>query len=157
MGTLFAVLVLIILATVINFLQGFILNIAGLPGALLAGMPGKRSKMQFRLGTLISAIGQAYVYFAYIAFVVSWTRNTTRRDDIISFIIWGAAFIACILPLWKYLIAARIEAKESEFSNAQTEALHLVFILAFIAFFAFALLPATIETAWSWVPEGIGL
>ena len=157
MGTLIAIVALLILGGIINFIQGFILNIAGLPGALLAGKPKSRSKSQFIFGTLISAMGQGYIYLAYIAFVVNWTRNTTSQDNVVSLIVWPIAFAACLLPLWKNLIVARIEAREIEFSNAQVEALHLVVILAFIAFFAFTFAPFTIKSLWWWVPDGIGL
>jgi len=73
MKTLFTIGVLIVLAIIANFAAVFVLNIAGLPGALLAGKLEKRSKGQFIYGSVISAIGQSFVYLAYTAFIVNWT------------------------------------------------------------------------------------
>ena len=58
MKTLFSIVVLGIFGIVANFVAVFVLNIAGVPGALLAGKPGKRSKSQFISGSIVSAIGQ---------------------------------------------------------------------------------------------------
>ena len=82
MKTLFSVAVLIILAVIVNFVAVFVLNFAGLPGALLAGKPGKRSKWQFIFGFIISAIGQSFAYLAYTAFIVNWTMLATSKQDV---------------------------------------------------------------------------
>jgi hypothetical protein len=73
MKTIFTLGLLILYAVVANFLTVFVLNIAGLPGAFLAGKPGFRSRSQFIIGSVVSALGQSFVYLAYTAFIVSWT------------------------------------------------------------------------------------
>ena len=151
MKTLFSIVVLIILGIIINFVAVFVLNFAGLLGALLAGKPGKRSKGQFIFGSIISAIGQSFVYLAYTAFVVNCTMLAISKQGV-SFIIWPIAFLAVVLPLWFNLIHARVEAKEMEHASAQTEALHITFFLSLIGFFIFAFIPKVMEIIYSWIP-----
>ena len=149
MKTLFSIVVLIILGVIVNFFAVFILNFAGLPGALLAGKPGKRSKGQFIFGSIISAIGQSFVYLAYTTFVVNWTMLAISKQDV-SFIIWPIAFLAVVLPLWFNLIHARAEAKEDGyFTNAQIEALHITFLLTLVGFFVFAFIPKVMEIIYN--------
>ena len=151
MKTLFSIVFLIIFGAIANFLIVFILNFAGVPGALLAGKPGKRSKGQFVFGSVISSIGQSFVYLAYTAFIVNWTILAVSKQNV-SFIIWPIAFLAVILPLWFNLIRARVEAKEMEHASAQTEALHITLLLIFIGFFIFAFIPKIMEIIYNWVP-----
>ena len=151
MKTLFSIVVLIILGVVVNFVAVFVLNFAGLPGAFIAGKAGKRSKGQFIFSTVISAIGQSYVYLAYTAFIVNWTMLAISKQGV-SFVIWPIAFLAVILPLWINLIHARVEAKEMEYASAQTEALHITVLLTLIGFFIFAFIPRVMEIIYNWVP-----
>ena len=151
MKTLFSITVLVILGIIVNFVAVFVLNFAGLPGALLAGKPGKRSKGQFIFGSIISAIGQSFVYLAYTAFIVNWTILATSKQGV-SFIIWPIAFLVVVLPLWLNLTHARVEAKEMQHASAQTEALHITFLLTLIGFFIFAFIPRIMEIIYNWVP-----
>lgn len=151
MKTLFSITVLVILGIIVNFVTVFVLNFAGLPGALLAGKPGKRSKEQFIFGSIISAIGQSFVYLAYTAFIVNWTILATSKQGV-SFIIWSIAFLVVVLPLWLNLTHARVEAKEMQHASAQTEALHITFLLTLIGFFIFAFIPRIMEIIYNWVP-----
>lgn len=151
MKTLFSIVVLVVLGVIANFVIVFILNIAGVPGALIAGKPEKRSKGQFIFGSVIAAIGQSYVYLAYTAFVVNWTMLAIFKQGI-SFIIWPIAFLAVTVPLWVNLIRARVEASEIKHANAQTEGLHITFLLTLIGFLIFAFIPKVMKIIYSWVP-----
>jgi len=151
MKTLFTIGVLIVLAIIANFAAVFVLNIAGLPGALLAGKLEKRSKGQFIFGSVISAIGQSFVYLAYTAFIVNWTMLAISIQGV-SFITWPIAFLAVIAPLWMSLIRARVEDKENKHANPQVEALHITLILVLIGFFVFAFVPKIMEVIYNWVP-----
>ena len=151
MKTLISIAILILMGIIVNFIAVFVLNIVGVPGALIAGKPGKRSKSQFVFGSIVSAIGQSFVYLAYTAFVVNWTRLAISYQGV-SFVIWPIAFLAIIIPIWINLIHARVEAKEMEHTNAQTEALHLTVLLTLIGFFIFAFIPRVMEVIYSWVP-----
>ena len=152
MKTLFTIGLLVVFGVISNFLVVFILNIAGLPGAFLAGRPGQRSRWQFILGSTVSAIGQSYVYLAYTAFIVSWTAGAAGRDDVVAFIAWPVAFLAVFFPIWLNLGRARAEANVMQHANVQTDALHLTFLVSLLAFIVFALLPVTMQPAWGWIP-----
>lgn len=152
MKTLFSIVMLIVYGGIATFLSLFLLNIAGLPGALLAGRPGKRSKGRFIFGSIISALGQSYVYLAYIAFIVNWTMLAARRNDVVGFLLWPFAFLVVLIPIWVTLIRARVEDQEQKSANPQVEALHLTVIVALIGFFVFAFVPMVMRVAWGWIP-----
>lgn len=152
MKTLFTIILLLVFAGVAGFVATFALNLAGIPGALLAGRPGERSVSRFRTGSIFSALGQSYVYLAFVAFIVSWTMAAAARDDVVGFIVWPFAFGAVVWPVYSNLIRARVEARESEHANPQVEAIHLTFFAAVIGFFLFVFVPAAIKALWGWVP-----
>jgi len=152
MKTVFSIVMLIVFGAIASFLSVFLLNIAGLPGALLAGTPGKRSKRLFIFGSIVSALGQSYIYLAFTAFIVNWTMLAARRDDIVGFLVWPFAFFVVLIPIWLTLIRARAEAREQKSANAQVEALHLTVIAALLGFFVFAFAPIVMKAVWGWVP-----
>jgi hypothetical protein len=49
MKTIGSALLLVVFGVIASFLAGIVLNIAGLPGTLLAGTPGHRSKRRLNL------------------------------------------------------------------------------------------------------------
>lgn len=151
MKTLFTLGLLVIYAIVANFLAVFLLNIAGLPGALLAGKPGIRSKAQFVFGSVVSALGQSFVYLAYTAFIVNWTMLAISIQKV-SIIAWPFAFLAVVLPLWLNVIRARSENRELGEASAQVEALHITLLLTLLGFFSFAFFPSIMKTVYDWVP-----
>ena len=157
MKTIGSALLLVVFGVVANFLAGFLLNIAGLPGALLAGTPGHRTKQRFKFGAAIAAVGHSYLYLAYVAFIVNWTMRAARRDDVpLSFVLWPIAFFAVMIPIYVNWIRARVEAKEvlreTGFANPQVDGLQYSLVTTFIAFFVFAFAPNVMRLAWAWVP-----
>ncbi|MES2291428.1 MAG: hypothetical protein V4530_17015 [Pseudomonadota bacterium] len=151
MKTLFTVGLLVVFTIVANFLTVFLLNLAGVPGALVAGKPEKRGKVQFVAGSLVSALGQSLVYLGYVAFVVNWTRVAISVQNV-SVMVWPVAFLAVMLPIWINLIRARLEAREASFANPQVEALHITTLVALLGFFLFAFVPNAIEPVYGWLP-----
>ena len=151
MKTVFTMGLLIVFAIVANFLMLFLLNLAGLLGALAAGKPGMRSKKQFIAGSLLAAVGQSLVYLGYVAFVVNWTRLAISIQDV-NVIAWPVAFLAVMFPIWLNLIRARVEAREASFRNPQVGALHITTLIALLGFFVFAFVPRAIEAVYGWIP-----
>lgn len=147
--TLFAVGELIVFGVIASFVSVFILNIAGVPGALIAGTARKRSKPQFVFGSIVSALGQSYVYLAFTAFTVNWTGLAVSEQG---FVVWPVAFCAVMIPMWRTLIRARVEAREQEDANPQVEALHLTIVITLVTFFVFTFAPSLMKSAWGWVP-----
>lgn len=152
METLLSIFLLVVFGVIANFISAFVLNIAGLPGALLAGTPGKRSKSQFILSSIVAAVGQSYVYLAYEAFIVNWTVLAVEREGVLGFLIWPVAFFAAFLPMWVNLIRARLEDRESKHANPQVEALHITTFIAFVGFFVFSFIPSVMRFGWGWLP-----
>lgn len=157
MKTIFSIVLLAIFGIAASFLALFALNIAGLPGALLAGKPGKRSKLQFKFGSAVAALGQSYLYLAYVAFIVNWAMRAARRDDVVfGFLLWPVALLAVLIPIWINFIRGRVEAKEvmqqTGHANPQVEALQYTVMTAFIGFFLFAFVPSVMRLGWFWVP-----
>lgn len=151
MKTLFSIGLLAVYAVAAGWAAVFVLNIAGLPGAIAAGKAGARSKNRFIFGSFVSAFGQSAVYLAYTIFIVNWTRLAINYQKC-SIVLWPFAFLAVILPLWGNLIHARVEDRENDHANPQVEALHLTFIATLIAFFVFAFFPSVGTTIYGWVP-----
>jgi len=152
MKTLFSIVILVVFGVIANFLSVFLLNIAGLPGALLAGQRAKSSKGRFIFGSIMSALGQSYVYLAFVAFIVNWTMGAGRREDVVGLLLWPFAFLAVFIPMFLTYGRAREEAQEQGSINAQVEGLGFTFIVALIGFFVFAFVPIVMRTAWGWVP-----
>jgi hypothetical protein len=82
-------------------------NIAGLPGALIAaGVSDPREcrsaagMIRFTVGVLVSAFGQSYVYLAFVASVVNFTKFYTQSEGVIGPVVWPVAFIAAFFPLY---------------------------------------------------------
>jgi hypothetical protein len=152
MKTIFVILILLAAGLFTKLLWVVALNLAGLPGALAAGQPGLRSKHRFIFGSLISALGQSYLYLAYIALIVSWTRLSAEHQDVTGWIVWPFAFFAVVVPILSSLFTAKAEAAELAHANPQVEALHLTVIVSLLGFVAFAAFPKLARTFWAWVP-----
>lgn len=153
--TLFAIGILIFWGMVVCGVGGwFALNLAGLPGALLAGRPGRRSKRRFISGSIVSGLGQSYVYLASVAFIVNWTRGVVRWQPVSGFLLWPIAFLAAILPIHIIYIRAKAEFDQEQlpFGNPQVEGLAMTLVMAIVVFFVFAFAPSVIGVGWSWVP-----
>ena len=152
MKTAVSIAILVAFGIGAQFLAIFVVNLAGAPGALLAGTPGARSKGRFVAGSLISALGQSYVYLAFVAFVVNWTKLACHREDVFGILLWPAAFLVCFVPIYICLIRGRVETREQGHANAQVEALHITVLLTLIGFIVFAFLPSVIKFGWPWIP-----
>lgn len=152
MKTIISVIFLSVCGFVANFAAVFILNFVGLFGPLIAGRSAKRVGWRYFLGTLVSILGQSYVYLSFIAFIVNWTRLAATRGDVWGFVLWPFAFFAAILPIWFTMGRALSEARADKTNNPQIEALPITFFISLISFFVFALFPAIISFGWDWVP-----
>jgi hypothetical protein len=150
--TVVSIAILVGFGIAAKFLAMFVVNLAGAPGAILGGVPGVRSKGRFVVGSLISALGQSYVYLAFVAFVVNWTKLASHREDVFGIFHWPVSFLVCFVPIYSCLIRGRVEATEQGHANAQVEALHITVLLTLIGFFVFTFVPSAIRLGWPWVP-----
>jgi hypothetical protein len=153
MKTIFAAVVLVVLGIVANFLSIWVLNVAGLPGALIAVAPSKASKGRAILAIVLTILGQSYVYLAYTAFIVNWTSTASARSDVpMGFLLWIPALLVVIFPIWWMMGSSSERAKARGFVSVQDEAVGITFLIVILGFILFAFIPSLIKLGWGWVP-----
>lgn len=151
MQTLIDCAILIGGAFIFNFISIFLLNLGGLPGGLI-GKGSTSKSSQFAIGTLVSIIGQSYIYLSYTALIVSWTISRIDGGHSIKYIIWVVAFFASLLPIANNYNTAVKEAIQDNYINPQVKALKYTQAIALLGFFIFALAPARMKPLWEWIP-----
>jgi hypothetical protein len=113
MKTLFAIGMLIIFGIGAGILSVWVLNIAGIPGALLAMDYVKSNNVRKALAVIVVVLGQSYVYLAYVSFIVNWTMKASMRDDVpLGFLLWIPAFLTVFIPVWLCMVRGRAEARK---------------------------------------------
>ena len=151
MQTLIDCAILIGGAFIFNFISPFILNIGGLPGALV-GRGATPNSSQFAIATIASAIGQSYIYLCYTALIVSWTISRIEGGHGIKYIIWVVAFFVNIIPIGLNYSNAVKESIEDNYINPQVKGLKYTQLIALLGFFIFALAPMRMKPLWEWIP-----
>lgn len=154
MATLYSIFLLIVFGLIAWRAGIIVLNIAGFPGALLVMKEKMRSNFLIAVGSIISTLGQSYIYLAYMAFVISWTASRISTYDLPKIPIWIFAFMATIFPVIGFNSAAQHEQRESgsAFTNPQVLAIGLTSFISFVCFFVFVFVPNAMTSLWSWVP-----
>lgn len=155
MKTLFAVGFLAIAAIVASFLFVFLLNIAGLPGALIAPRTQQEVSARWFAGFIVALLGQSFVALAYVAFIVNWTQLGILHQGLSSWLLWPVTFVAVALPMWQTYSLATREAKQDgyfELRHVQLDALGWTTFIAVAGFLVFALFPTVMRSAYPWVP-----
>ena len=89
-----------------GFVSIFLLNLAGLPGALRAELPRHGTRYRVLLGAGVATLGQSYVYLEFVAFVVNWTRLAAARPDILGLVLWPVAFLVIVIQVWHNMMRA---------------------------------------------------
>jgi hypothetical protein len=158
MKTLLVIVPLIISSVVAWKVSLFVLNVAGLPGALIArGTSDKfesiAATLRFFVGVIISTVGQSYVYLAFVALIVNFTKSEVQGGGVFGPVLWPIAFIASFAPVFLCTAAAIFEAGGGAW-NVQVAALCFTEVLAVIAFFLFVFFPSLITLGWLWIPYG---
>ncbi|MHA6316518.1 hypothetical protein ACXYN8_02515 [Altererythrobacter sp. CAU 1778] len=149
---IFSLILLAVMAAIATFALVFVLNIVGLPGALIARNEPRASSLKWWIGFLIATIGQYYLAASYVAFVVNWTKLGIEHQDLNAWLFWPLAFLASVLPLTATYKAALREAREHNSSNVSLDALGWATLLAIPSFFVFLFFPQFLSAAFSWVP-----
>jgi hypothetical protein len=158
MKTLLAIVPLIISSVVAWKVSLFVLNVAGLPGALIArGTSDKfestAEALRFSVGVIISAVGQSYIYLAFVTFIVNFTKFEVHDGGVFGFVVWPIAFIASFAPVYLCAAAAIFETRGGAW-NVQVMAIGITEWLSVIAFFLFVFFPSLITPGWPWIPYG---
>jgi hypothetical protein len=162
MTTMGFIVILIISSAVAWRLSLTVLNIAGLPGALIAwGASDTISNksqsvgraLRFAAGVIVSALGQSYIYLAFVAVIVNVTRLAVHDHGAFGPVLWPVAFIAAFIPIYFCTAAGVGEAAtgQSEW-NPQVYGIFYSEVLAVIGFFVFTFFPNVIALGWPWLP-----
>lgn len=149
---LFAIGYLAIAAIIASFLFTFILNLAGLPGALIARNQPRAQSWRWFLGFSIAVVGQLYLAAAYVAFIVNWTSLGIQHQGLAAWLFWPIAFLASIFPVFSNYSSAVREADEDNSSNVALDALGWTMMLSVPIFFVFVFAPIVMHFAFTWIP-----
>jgi hypothetical protein len=155
MKTLISVAILFGFAAAATFGFLFVLNIAGMPGAFIAGKVQRGFSWRWFFGFLVATIGQSYVSLAYTAFIVNWVSLAVSKQGLNAPAVWAAAFFAVAFPICKTYLGAAIEAKQDGYfhlQHAQLDALGWTTLLTILGFIIFALVPSLMHPLYGWVP-----
>ena len=155
MSTIVGVLTLVAFGVLALLVAMFGVSFAGVPGALIAGASGHRSKGRFVVGCIFSVLAQSYLYLAVTGIIVGWTQFALRRDHAIPWLLWPVAFLAVMLPLSITLSSARLSARKAEspeYATPLVVALDLTVVITFIGFLTFAFAPSVMRVGWGWLP-----
>ena len=154
MTTIFTILILILTYGVFSRLIGvFILNIVGLPGALLGRNSIRIREPKYIFGVIVSAIGHIYISLSYVIYVITWTRHRVSNDGFSKYLIWFFCLVACVGAIQKIYDTAKKEAAEfpTGYENPQILSLLVTEVISFFSFFLFVFYPDAINPLWTWV------
>jgi hypothetical protein len=154
MNTVLTILFFVVLYAVISrFLGVLVLNIAGLPGALIARGATQRTAPRYITGLVVSTIGQAYIYLAFMVYIINWTRTQVDPESYSKYLVWFFCALATVGAVQQMHMQASKERKENPSTslNPQVQALFVTEVLSLLGFFAFVFFPGLTEPLWSWV------
>ena len=155
MITIVEVLTLVVFGVLALVVAMFGVNFVGIPGMLIAGATGHRSKGRFIVGCIVSVLAQSYLYLAVTGFIVSWTQFTLRREHAVSWLLWPVAFLAVMLPLSATISSARISVRTAKYPDYVVHGLitlDITIVITFIGFLVFAFIPCVMRVGWGWLP-----
>jgi hypothetical protein len=133
MSTIVAIIVLVLITGVAVYLSPIVLNIAGLPGAMIGRAPEMRMS-----GVGVAITGHLVVYAPYVLFIVTWTHSSIASGQVFAPILWLFAFFASVAPISICTGAARHEARETGVVNTLVRAIQISYLAALGLFFFLA-------------------
>jgi len=148
MSTLIVVGILIVIGFSGQWLWLTVLNLAGIPGALIGGGGGRARGI---FGIMLAVLGQSYVYLGFVAVVVIWTKYYIHQKDLVEFFVWPASFFACVYPIYMCAAAAEGERSRRRGSGVQTVAVVSSQFIAAIGFLVFVFVPSVVLAGWPWI------
>lgn len=156
MKTFLIIILYLIVGSIAGKLVSILANLAGGLGSIVGSL-GKPHKVSgFRRGVAIfcCTIMQAYVFLAWMAFVISYTILVNRHQPVVHWLVWIVAFSAAVSPL---AFSTRMSALEERANPALKNtipsiSLNMNCILDGLCFFLFAFIPILMLYGWSWVP-----
>jgi len=154
MKAFFTILIFILIYGAVSRLIGvFILNIVGLPGALIARNSISKREPKYILGVVVSALGHIYVYLSFMIYLITWTRLRVDSDGFSKYLIWFFCMVASVGAIQQIYDTAKKEATElpTGFENPQILSLLVTEVISFFSFFLFVFYPDIMNPLWTWV------
>jgi hypothetical protein len=154
MKTFLTILILIIIYGVVSRLIGvFVLNIAGLPGALIGRNSISKREPKYIFGVVVSALAHIYVYLSFMIYLIIWTKHRIDSDGFSKYLIWFFCMVASVGAIQQIYHTAKKEATEfpTGYENPQILSLLVTEVVSFFSFFLFVFFPDSINPLWSWV------
>lgn len=153
METFITILKLIGLMLANSFLSLIILNMAGLPGALL-NLGNKNQNIRYYISVFFAFLGQLYIYLAFVSFIISYCNFKIENDSINKYLLYIIAFFVIVPPIAKMSIDAEKEAKLSslELLPPQVSALKWTWLISTICFFVFIFNAEIMTSLWGYIP-----
>lgn len=155
MKTIFVIVLYAVLGTLAGWIVSFLANLTGGLGALVGSLGRLQNLAGARKGLAVvcCSLGQAYVFLAWVAFVVAYTTLITRHQPVVRWLVWIAAFYAAMMP---GIAAARADLAEKDDPELKrsvaSNALIISGLLDVLGFFLFVFWPALMLYGWVWVP-----
>ncbi|WP_157491889.1 hypothetical protein [Gelidibacter mesophilus] len=148
----------IILFSLISRIIGpIILNIVGLPGALIGLKSFDKKEIKYIIGSIISGIGQSYLYIAFMIYIINFSRLLIDVTGVNKYFMWTICFILLIGTIQQIRHKGKLEFNQTQketdsyYENPQLTGLLITEIVAFIGFFAIVFYPNMIDPIWTWV------
>jgi hypothetical protein len=154
MKTFFTILILILIYVAVSRLIGIvILNIIGLPGAIIGRKSISKREPKYILGIIISAIGHVYVYLSFMIYIITWTRLRVDICGFSKYLVWFFCMVASVGSIQQIYYNAKKEATEfpNGYENPQILSLLITEVVSFFSFILFVFYPDTINPMWTWV------
>lgn len=156
MKTLITIIIFILIYAIISRIIGvFVLNILGLPGAIIGRNSVSKKEPKYIIGVLVSTIGHIYVYLAFMIYLIDWTRLKVDDESFTKYIVWFFCLVASVGTIQQIHHVAKKEATEfpTGFHNPQIMSLLITEIISFFSFFLFVFYPSAINPLWTWVTK----
>lgn len=153
--TIFIILIIsVLLFSLFSRLVGpILLNIAGIPGALVGYKSFDKKQTKYIIGSIIAAVGQCYLYITFMIYTINLSQRLIEVKKVNKYFIWVTCFIVLIGTIQQIRHNAKKEFKENktDYENPQLTALLITEITSFIGFFIIVFYPPIINPLWSWV------
>lgn len=156
MKTVFMIVLYLVIGSFAGKIVSILANLAGGLGAIIGsfGRPDKVSGFRRGLAIFCCMFMQAYVFLAWMAFVISYTMLINRHQPVVHWLVWIVAFSASVSPLaFSARMSALEERENPEIKNTiPSISFNMNCILDGLCFFLFIFIPILMMYGWPWVP-----
>ncbi len=148
---------ILIFSLISRLLGPLVLNIIGFPGAMIGIKSSNKKETKFIIGSLISGIGQSYLYLSFMIYVIGFSRLLIEQRDVNEYFMWVICFIFLIGTIQQIRYKGNLEFNEKKtkiptvYENPQLSGLLITEIIAFIGFFVIIFYPDIVYPLWSWI------